>query len=47
MKTYEIKLLTPDGIKTEIYTTTEPLENFENRMIQKYKTFITQTSKQI
>jgi len=41
MKTYEIKLLTPSGIEIEIYTNNEPLEDFENRMIEKYKTLIT------
>ena len=42
MKTYKIVLFTPNGIKTEIYRDTEPLKCFEEKMTEKYKTFIMQ-----
>lgn len=47
MKTYKIVLFTPSGLKTEIYIDKESLETFENRMIQKYGTFITQSSEEL
>jgi hypothetical protein len=47
MKTYKIVLLTQTGLKTEIYNNNESLDNFENRMIEKYKTFTMQSSKEI
>lgn len=47
MKTYKIVLLTQTGLKTEIYNNKESLETFENRMIEKYKTFTMQSSKEI
>jgi hypothetical protein len=45
MQTYFITLLTPSGLKSEIYTTAEPLQEFEARMITKYGTFVTISSK--
>lgn len=47
MKTYKIVLLTQTGLKTEIYNDNESLNTFENRMIEKYKTFTMQSSKEI
>lgn len=47
MKTYEIILLTNEGIKKELYQDTESLEEFENKMIKKYPHFIMQSSKEI
>lgn len=44
---YKIVLLTPQGLKTEIYTTETPLEDFNDAMVKKYGTFITQSSKLI
>lgn len=47
MKTFEILLITPNGLITEIYTDNEPLQDFENRMIKKHKTFIMQTCNEL
>jgi hypothetical protein len=47
MKTYKIVLLTPQGIKTETYTDTQPLNEFEAQMVDKYGTFILQSSNKI
>lgn len=44
MQTYFITLLTPSGLKSETYTTSEPLDQFEARMITKYGTFVTISS---
>ena len=42
---YNIVLLTPCGIVTELYNSnTTLLADFENQMIAKYKTFILQSS---
>jgi hypothetical protein len=46
-KKYEIVLLTTQGLKTEIYNTSQPLKEFQKQMIDKYKTFTTYTSKLI
>ena len=43
-ETYKIVLLTPQGLKTEIYTTETPLEVFNDAMVKKYGTFTTYTS---
>ena len=43
-ETYKIVLLTPQGLKTEIYTTETPLEVFTDAMVKKYGTFTTYTS---
>jgi hypothetical protein len=47
MKKYKIILLTPSGIKTEIYTDNKPLKEFEAEMLAKYGTFIMHSSNQI
>jgi len=47
MKNYQIVFLTPNGIKTEVYKESESLQDFEKRMVEKYKTFIVQSSFQI
>jgi hypothetical protein len=47
MKNYQITFITPNGIETEIYKESESLKNFEKRMVNKYKTFIVQSSIQI
>lgn len=47
MKTYEITLLTPAGIKKEIYKDSQSLNGFENQMKAKYGTFITQSCKEL
>ncbi|HOV89029.1 MAG TPA: hypothetical protein PLB74_03180 [Candidatus Paceibacterota bacterium] len=44
---YKIVLFTPQGIKTEIYSTETELKDFESEMVKKYGTFITQSSKLI
>lgn len=44
---YKIVLFTPQGIKTEIYSTETELKDFENEMVKKYGTFIMQSSKLI
>lgn len=44
---YEIVLFTSIGTRTEIYNTSQPLEEFQKLMIEKYKTFIMHTSKLI
>jgi len=44
---YKIVLLTPQGLKTEIYSTETELMDFNNEMVKKYGTFITQSSKLI
>jgi len=44
---YKIVLLTPQGLKTEIYTTDEDLKQFEAEMVKKYGTFTTYESKLI
>lgn len=44
MKNYQIVFLTPSGIKTEVYRQSESLVDFEKRMVEKYKTFIVQSS---
>ena len=45
---YSITLLTPEGIKTEVYNPNEKsVEDFEQEMVLKYKTFIMQSSKLI
>lgn len=44
---YKIVLLTPQGLKTEIYSTSTPLEDFTAEMVKKYGTFTTYTSKLI
>ena len=45
---YKITLLTPEGIKTEVYNPNEKsVEDFEQEMVLKYKTFIMQSSKLI
>ncbi len=41
---YKIVLLTPQGLKTEIYSTDTPLQDFTDTMVKKYGTFITYTS---
>ena len=42
---YKIILLTPEGIKTEIYNPNEKsVEDFEKEMVLKYKTFVMQSS---
>ena len=41
---YKIVLLTPQGLKTEIYTTDKDLKQFETEMVKKYGTFTTYTS---
>ena len=46
-KKYKIVLFTPQGIKTEIYSTETELMDFNNEMVKKYGTFITQSSKLI
>ena len=46
-ETYKIVLFTPQGIKTEIYSTETELKDFESEMVKKYGTFITQSSKLI
>lgn len=47
MKAYEITLLTPAGIKKEIYKDSQPLSEFEDQMKAKYGTFITQSCKEL
>ena len=47
MKNYQIIFLTPNGIKAEVYSESESLQDFEKRMVDKYKTFIVQSSLQI
>lgn len=43
---WEIVLLTPQGLKTEYWTPNEKsLSIFEDEMVDKYKTFITSSSK--
>ena len=38
---WQIVLITPQGIKTEIYNTSSmPLKQFEDNMVEKYKTFV-------
>jgi len=44
---YEIKLLTPRGPVTEIYTDTQELKEFEQQMISKYGEFILLSSNPI
>ena len=44
---YEIKLLTPRGPVTEIYTDTQDLTEFENEMIKKHGEFIMLSSNPI
>jgi len=44
---YEIKLLTPRGTVTEIYTDTQDLKEFEQQMISKYGQFIMLSSNPI
>jgi hypothetical protein len=44
---YEIVLFTPQGIKTEIYSTEQELTDFDAEMVKKYGTFIMQSSKLI
>jgi hypothetical protein len=44
---YEIKLLTPRGPVTEIYTDTQDLKEFEQQMIDKYGQFIMLSSNPI
>ena len=39
MKTYEITIFTPIGVRTEIYKDTETVESFEQRMKTKYGLF--------
>ncbi len=39
MKTYEITIFTPMGVRTEIYKDTETVESFEQRMKAKYGLF--------
>ena len=41
---YKIVLFTPQGIKTEIYSTETELKDFESEMVKKYGTFTTYTS---
>lgn len=41
MKTYLITLLTPSGVKTEIYKDSQDLEEFTAEMATKYGTFVT------
>lgn len=45
IETWEIVLLTPQGLKTEYLTPIKKsIEDFEKEMIQKYGTFTTYTS---
>jgi hypothetical protein len=44
---YEIKLLTPQGPKTEIYTDTQDLTEFNKQMIDKHGQFIMLSSNPI
>lgn len=44
---YEIKLLTPRGPVTEIYTDTQELKEFEQQMIDKHGQFIMLSSNPI
>lgn len=44
---YEIKLLTPRGPVTEIYTDTQELKEFEQQMINKHGQFIMLSSNPI
>ena len=44
---YEIKLLTPRGPVTEIYTDTQDLTEFEQQMITKHGQFIMLSSNPI
>lgn len=47
-KSYEIILLTPNGIHKETYKTEEKtLQQFENEMIEKYGTFIMHSSTEL
>ena len=47
MKKYKIVLLTQSGLKTEIYTDNQPLQEFQQQMVEKYGTFIMQSSNEI
>lgn len=47
MKKYEIVIFTPVGLKTEIYSDSQDLKEFEQQMIDKYGTFILQSSNEI
>ena len=47
MKKYKIVLLTQSGLKTEIYTDNQPLQEFKQQMVEKYGTFIMQSSNEI
>jgi hypothetical protein len=47
MKQYQIKLLVPSGIVTEIYKDSTPLEMFEKEMINKYGTFVMLSSNEL
>lgn len=44
---YEIKLITPRGSVTEIYTDNQDLKEFETQMITKHGEFIMLSSNQI
>lgn len=41
---YKIVLFTQQGLKTEIYSTEKDLKIFESEMVEKYGTFIMQSS---
>jgi len=41
---YKIILFTQQGLKTEIYSTEKDLKVFESEMLEKYGTFIMQSS---
>lgn len=41
---YKIVLFTQQGLKTEIYSTEKDLKIFESEMMEKYGTFIMQSS---
>lgn len=47
MKTYKIQLFTPNGLKTEIYTDSQPLEDFVKEMTDKYGEFIQYSAEEI
>jgi len=47
MKKYKIVLLTQSGLKTEIYTDNQSLQEFQQQMVEKYGTFIMQSSNEI
>jgi len=47
MKKYKIVLLTQSGLKTEIYTDNQSLQEFQQQMAEKYGTFIMQSSNEI